>query len=346
MAGERRMYLGTPDGVLVLGEQDGRWEEERRLLPGKHIRALCAPGGTPFLYAKDSDGVYASSDSGRSFDRVFEGNIYTLDVDPASPETVFVGVEPVAMFKSTDCGDSWVELEALRRQPDALRDKWWFPQYPYDGHVKHVHIERRDSSRIYVAIEHGGFMRTDDGGATWEDVSDGIEYIDCHIVHSHPTKESFVFGGTARGFYRSEDYGRNWIQSEEGLTRDDVGAFAVLGGERPALFLTATKGSPPSWLRPSGAESAVFRSQDDGVTWHQLGGGLPESMVRPTSGLRVDPIDGDRIYVADSDFTGNYSVANGAAKGAEVWVSPDRGDSWTRIYETPGPAELLSVSLS
>lgn len=344
MSGQRRMYLGTKDGVLVLGDHDGYWEHERTLLPGKHVQSLAAPEGTQLMYAKLPDGVYASSDSGQSWDRVFEGKVYHLHVDPSNPETIYAGLEPVALYKSQDCGDSWVEIDSLRRQPDTVRDKWWFPQYPYEGHVKSMHIEPQDSHRIYVAIEHGGFLRTDDGGKTWEDITDGIEYIDCHIVHSHPTQENVLFGGTARAFYRSEDYGRNWVLVENGLTRDDVGSFAVLGGAHPSLFLTATQGSPPSWMRPTGAESAVFRSDDDGLSWQHLGGGLPATMVRPTSGLQVDPINDNSLYVSASEFTGTYSVAQGAARGGEVWMSPDRGDTWTRIYETSTPIQLLSVA--
>jgi photosystem II stability/assembly factor-like uncharacterized protein len=344
MSGQRLMYLGTRDGVLELREEDSRWEHQRTLLQGKHVQALVAPEGTSLMYAKLHDGVYASSDRGASWDHVFPGSVYYLHVDPSNPETIYAGMEPVALFRSQDCGDSWSELTALRRQPDATRDKWWFPQYPYEGHVKSMHIEPHDSRRIYVAIEHGGFLRTDDGGENWEDITDGIEYIDCHIVHSHPRRENIVFGGTARALYRSEDFGRDWVQVESGITRDDVVAFTVLGGEHPALFLTATKGSPPSWLRPTGAESAVFRSQDDGATWHQLGGGLPEMIIRPTNGLRSDPIDEGRIYLSASEFTGGYAVAGGAVKGGEVWMSPDRGDSWSCVHQEPVPIQLLAVT--
>ena len=79
MSGQRQMYLGSKDGVLVLAEHDGQWQEERRLLPGKNVKSLEAPEGTPLMYAKAADGVYASSDSGQSWDRVFEGNVYHLE---------------------------------------------------------------------------------------------------------------------------------------------------------------------------------------------------------------------------------------------------------------------------
>jgi hypothetical protein len=344
MSGQRLMYLGSKDGVLELREEDGRWEHQRTFLQGSHVKEFAAPEGSSLMYAKLKDGLYASSDRGASWDHAFPGSVYYLHVDPSSPETVYAGMEPVALFRSRDAGDSWEELVNLRRQPDATRDKWWFPQYPYDGHVKSMHIEPHDSCRIYVAIEHGGFMRSDDGGETWEDITAGIEYIDCHVVRSHPTQENIVFGGTARSLYRSEDYGRDWVMVDSGITQDDIVAFTVLGGESPALFLTATHGSPPSWLRPTGAEAAVYRSTDDGVTWQQLGGGLPELIIRPTNGLRSDPIDADRVYLSDSEFSGNYAVAGGAVKGGEIWMSPDRGDTWSLVHTEPMPIQLLAVT--
>jgi len=343
MSGQRLMYLGTANGVLELRENQDRWEHVRTLLPGSNVQGFAAPLGTLLMYAKLPDGIHASSDRGATWDHVFSGNVFYFHVDPVQPETIYAGMEPVALFRSTDCGDTWTELTSLRRQPDATRDKWWFPQPPHEGHIRSMHVEPGEPRRIYVAIEHGGFLRSDDGGETWEDVTDGIEYIDCHVVNSHPTRKNLVFGGTARYLYRSEDYGRDWEMVDVDLARDDVVGFTVLGGEDPSLFFTAAKGSPPSWLRPSGAESAVFRSTDDGSTWERLAGGLPDLMMPPTNSLCADPVDGDRLYLSASGMTG-YAIGGGAVKGGEVWMSPDRGDSWSVVHTEPVPTHLFAVT--
>jgi photosystem II stability/assembly factor-like uncharacterized protein len=267
-----------------------------------------------------------------------------MAADPSRPETVYVGTEPVHLYRSEDAGASWVELESLQRLPEAVRDKWWFPQYPHEGHVKSIYVDPRGPGRVYLALEHGGLLRTDDRGETWEEISDGIEYLDIHLVDGDPARENVVFAATARGFYRSEDYGRDWILAQDGLSRDNLQGFAVCSGTQGSLFLTATRGTPPTWIRPSGAESAVFRSTDSGVSWRRLGGGLPTDMARAMGNVLGDPLDPGRLYLSASGWEPRLSQEQNVVAGGEVWTSADRGERWARVYEAPTPVRLLAVA--
>jgi photosystem II stability/assembly factor-like uncharacterized protein len=241
-------------------------------------------------------------------------------------------MEPVALYRSRDAGATWEEIESLRRQPEWIRETWWSPAYPHEGHVRDLCVDPRDGKRIYVALEHGGVMRSDDDGRTWENVSDGFETLDIHVVRAHPLHASIVYAATARGVYRSEDFGRAWVRTRDGLSHDHTGAFAMSAGSCPTLFLSAARGTPPSWARPSGAEASVFRSDDDGLTWHRLGGGLPVQAQAPFRSVITDPRDPNRVYAGMADPNGM------------VWGSADRGDTWHVLYEATGPARLLGVA--
>ncbi|MBM2810777.1 MAG: xghA [Chloroflexi bacterium] len=330
MSGQRRMYVGVESGAVVLAERDGHWEQETTLLEGRSVHALRVAKMKGLMYAGLDDGVYVSGDSGRSWDRTFEyGNstLWTLDADPLRPETAYIGLDPVQLYRSRDAGDSWEEVEALRRQPESVRQNWWFPVYPHDGHVKYLHVDPRDGDRIYLAIEHGGIMRTDDGGRTWEDLCDGFENLDLHFVMTHPTQENVVYACGARGVHRSEDFGHDWVRTEDGGSYDNTGGFAISPGQRATFYMTASRGTPPAWTRPTGAESSVFRSNDDGLTWHLLTG-LPSYIKTEYGGLMVDPVDPDRVYV------------HGDAK---IWGTADRGDTWSVLFESDTVAELFAV---
>lgn len=64
MGTHRKMRVGTSDGVVLLSENDSRWELAGASLPGKQIEDLMVlPNGSIFC-GVPGDGVYASTDGG------------------------------------------------------------------------------------------------------------------------------------------------------------------------------------------------------------------------------------------------------------------------------------------
>jgi hypothetical protein len=128
-----------------------------------------------------------------------------------------------------------------------------------------------------------------------------------------------------------------------GMTRDYFHDFVVRPGPVSSLFLATAHGSPPSWLREGRAKAAIYRSEDGGRSWQQLGGGLPDSIQRSVAGLVGDPIEDGRLYAAMGDYA--PTLPKGEVPGGEVWATSDRGDTWERIYEAPSPVRSLCVSV-
>jgi photosystem II stability/assembly factor-like uncharacterized protein len=59
--------------------------------------------------------------------------------------------------------------------------------------VRHISVDPEDSQILYISIEHGGIVRTFDGGKTWEDVSKGIDYLDIHKISNDPVRKDLYF---------------------------------------------------------------------------------------------------------------------------------------------------------
>ena len=111
------LFIGTSDGLLIAGESGAPAPAAE--LKGRTIRALLAANG--HLFAGADDGVYRSTDGGRSWRLSgVEGQIvWELAVDPQHAHTVHAGTQPAALYRSRDGGDSWSKIESLTQVPGA-----------------------------------------------------------------------------------------------------------------------------------------------------------------------------------------------------------------------------------
>jgi photosystem II stability/assembly factor-like uncharacterized protein len=215
---------------------------------------------------------------------------------------------------------------------------------PHLGHVCDIFIHPDESRTIYLALEHGGVVRSFDRGATWEDVSEGIDYLDIHVVESLPASTTRYFAATAKGFYTSADPAAGWIRAEHGLTRDYFHDFIFFPptGERgqPTILLATADDTPAAWDRPEFACSALFRSDDCAQSWERVTDGVPD-VLRPMAwGLANHPAAGDAAFAAlgaASRSSGKLAVG----VPGTLMETKDRGESWQELpFEMPAPLVL------
>src|SRR5213592_1342417 len=77
--------------------------------------------------------------------------------------------------------------------------------------------------RIFsVLLEHGGVLLSRDRGKTWEDRSKGIDYVDMHYIENYPGSQERYYVSSARGFFRSDDCGKQWYPVENGMPWADT----------------------------------------------------------------------------------------------------------------------------
>ncbi len=146
-----------------------------RVHPENSNLVYAAALGDPFQ-PTDERGVFRSRDGGASWQKILyrspEAGAIDLAMDPNDPQTLFATIWQVyrkpwklwsggpqsGLFKSTDGGDSWVEISGNPGLPAGVLGKMT------------VTVSPADSSRIYANIEaeEGGLYRSDDGGATWQ----------------------------------------------------------------------------------------------------------------------------------------------------------------------------------
>jgi hypothetical protein len=284
------------------------------------------------LYAGTTHGtVYRSADGGQSWEEIgrIEGftGLSCLAVDPLDPARLLAGMEPAALFQSDDGGKTWREDPVIRRMSET--NDWMVPWSDAKGHVRTISIDPNDPRRIYLAIEVGGVVRSEDGGETWENVHGGI-HDDVHAVAVNPQEGRIVYAATRHRFGRSEDHGKTWRQ---------INAFEGQGYSRPLavnpdrpdqIFTAAATVGPGGFDRPGvGAECGVFRSDDGGLSWTHLMNGLPAYFKSYVDGLDVNPANPSHVALATSD--------------GEVYQSEDGGGSWQKTLDAPPVRRLLAL---
>jgi photosystem II stability/assembly factor-like uncharacterized protein len=323
---------------LLLATREGLYRKDRAGEPvpvldsGEFLALAAAPSIASLYYAATAVGrVYRSDDAARSWQE--RGGIpgfvelSCLAVDPRDPQRLLAGMEPAAFFHSEDGGRTWREAPAIRAMSET--NGWSVPWSEAKGHVRTIAIDHHDPRRIYLAIEVGGVVRTEDGGETWENVHGGI-HDDVHSVALNPRNGAHVYAATRHGFGRSEDHGRTWRQID-GFEGQGYARPLAVDPERPQrVFTAAATTGPGGFNRPGvGAECGIFRSEDGGLSWSRLTNGLPVHFRPYVDAIGIDPARPERVALADRE--GN------------VFESGDGGESWQQTAKTPPVQRLLVV---
>jgi len=313
----------------------GGWEEFGPGIAPEPCRAIVGSPTEParVFAAVEHNGIYATDNGGWHWKKIFNHDVWSLAVDPNDERVLYAGTAPVHLFRSEDAGAHWEELTGLQDLPGEIKARQIYPVPGEESHILNIFIDPENADTIVLSLEHGGVVRSLDRGKTWEDVTEGIDYVDIHMVEK-PRGRDRYFAATARGFYSTTDLATGWQRAENGFTRDYFYKYIILppdpdNGDQPTLLVSTGDHSPGSWNRPAGARGAIFRSVDCGESWHRVGvgSGLPGEMRERAWMFGRHPHDSASVFAP----LGRYPYPNIDAGEGAVVLSRDRGDSWERL---------------
>jgi photosystem II stability/assembly factor-like uncharacterized protein len=314
-----RLYTAATSAVAIV--ENGRIE---LTLEERGARCLAVDPNDPgAVYVGTSDeGLFRSSDGGRSWDRlsgVAYPRVTAVAVSPVDG-ALYVGTEPSSLFVSRNGGESWRELEELKNLPSA--PTWSFPPRPWTSHVRSLALSPEDPNLIVAGIELGGVVRSTDGGESWQDQRPGA-YADCHALATHAAAPEMLYEAAGGGFAESKDFGESWVAADTGIAHRYVWGLAVDREDPTLLYVSAATG--PGRAHSSGFSDAAIYRRSTGGRWEPV----IERLAGFPYALAADPDAPDALYTGFGD--------------GRILHSPDAGANWNEVARVPGLEALAAV---
>jgi photosystem II stability/assembly factor-like uncharacterized protein len=309
-------------------------------------------------------GVYKTTDGGKSWRRVLFVNDQTacseLVMEPGNPMVLYAGMwhvkrtpysmesggEGSGLYKSTDGGETWVNLSGRRGLPKGI---WG---------VVNISVAATNPDKVYAMIEnaHGGLFLSTDSGANWSlinsqnDIKQRAWYF--NRIYVDPTNENTIYCPNVE-FMRSLDGGKTfaqvqsphsdhhdlWIDPQDGhrlILADDGGAQISFDG---CENWSSLENQPTAQIYRVTTDNAfpyrILGAQQDNTSLRirsrTSGPGITQRDWEPTAGFESgyivpDPLDPDIVYGGNYDgYLGRLDHRTGESRAIDVWPDNPTG---------------------
>ncbi|MFN8638769.1 MAG: exo-alpha-sialidase [Dehalococcoidia bacterium] len=356
--------LGTRKGVFLYSSDEARerWALAGPFLPGQDVNHATVDARTGTLYATGNDPwfgprVMISDDLGANWRNAtrsphFEegsplGSVARLwRIEPgrdSEPGRLWCGVDPAALFRSDDGGETWDEVQGLSTHETRAE---WAPGN--GGLITHsIVLDPTRTERMWVGMSSPSVFRSDDGGNSWRPANRGIrngliryepnaeEYPEIgqcvhHVVYS--AQQDRLYAQVHWGTVRSDDGGEHWVDITSGLP-SDFGMVIAAHPRKSDVAYVAPLIAGEFRVPPEG-RLRVYRTSDAGASWEPLTAGLPQEhayMGMYREGMAIDRLDPAGLYLGTN--TG------------QLYASADEGATWRELTSNLPPISSVNVAV-
>lgn len=353
--------LGSDAGFIYRSEDGGLdWTRVHTTSPGyNYITSLAFHPLTPTVaYAlRGWPGMACtlcrSEDAGLTWSSVLADAAGPFVLEP--PNTVYVAQASGKIARSTDGGDSWVEMGDPPGGVQSLAiDVASTPPTLYVGPYQRgvytstdsgvnwteanngleipllpraITVDPKRPDYLYTAGGYPGGFRSTDGGGTWQQLQ-GVPYLYAFAVH--PFTTSIVYAGgdcdCCATIYRSADSGVSW-------TGVYTAPVIAEGGEQ-AIYVLAIDPLAPTNIYACGVDRPQQGASQEGVILRSAGGGSAGTWTRVYTVttrsrgfevLAINPVTTSMVYAAAEDCSGGYPCIG------TLYRTTNDGQNWTAV---------------
>ncbi|OGH87620.1 MAG: hypothetical protein A3J93_03800 [Candidatus Magasanikbacteria bacterium RIFOXYC2_FULL_42_28] len=277
------IYMATRGQGLFYSYNNGGSWQTFSALAGKFIYGFTvAPQDKCVMYASDGQHIYKTDDCGRKWNLSYteerpSEHVTALAVDYGNINIVYGTLIGGDFMLSEDGGRSW-----------KVTARFGFE-------TQYMVADQFRPKRVYVATQRNGLQRSDDGGRTFQDLSEGLDNFsdssNFYRLALNPKTPGGLFWISKYGILESNDAGVTW--SELKLLTPPGGvniyAFAINPGNLNEIYYTGTiLGQKNEHVR-----STFYKTTDGGKSW--VTKKLPTNSI-PVS-LLISPNNDKRLFL-------------------------------------------------
>ncbi|ADB37618.1 WD40/YVTN/BNR-like repeat-containing protein [Spirosoma linguale] len=225
-------------------------------------------------------------------------------------------------------------------QASIMKAMQWRNIGPFRG-GRSVCVAGHPTERLvfYMGTTGGGAWKTENGGITWQNISDGffktgsvgaiaVSKSNPNILYvgmgEHTLRGNLSHGD---GVYKSTDAGKTW--KHIGLADTYHIGQVIIDPTNPDVVYVAALGHA---FGPN-EERGIFRTQDGGKSWKKV---LYKNPNVGAIDLTIDPANPKTLYASTFEFRRFPWGVRSAGPGAGIHKSMDGGDTWTDITRNTG----------
>ncbi|MGH8103802.1 MAG: WD40/YVTN/BNR-like repeat-containing protein [bacterium] len=385
--------MGTENGLYIFHSDPAHtaWTREGPFIAGRDVNVITVdPHDTGTIYAGASTaGIFRSRDGGHTWAKIrfppsldhlkrfyphysakhpvsfvndpgtLEkqfGKVWSIAVHPKRPGTLFVGIEPAALFRSDDDGKTWSEMASLRKIRNS--NLWWGPFGA--AFLTTVGFDAKKPDRMTVGVSGGaGVAVSKNGGKTWRSALRGMQtflpisetewkkiniktsqmpptlakkgvFVDVHKLRVHPKAARLIYTVNHEGNFVSKSGGARWTPVKDGLPNACSRSLAIHSGNPKMAWTIPLPGNHKGGIPCIVGDVVVYRTKNFGRKWEPTSEGLPKNVEL---NIYRDGMDADGLNPCGVYF--------GTSRG-EVFFSPDEGATWRELADGLAPVRAVT----
>ncbi len=283
---------------------------------------------------KSTDGGTVWTNMGPNIGSLFETEIFSLATSDTDPNLILIGGNNFGVngwesmiYRSTDGGENW-ENEFMGLENDSFR---------------FLFIDPNSNDQVayaaYKSESQGGFLKSTNGGFTWESINDGFPVTGKWggAIVCDPVNSDIVYAGLGgygeinAKIFISLDGGDTWSATSNTLSSYSKFTDILVSPLNSAEIYAATT-----------LDGALI-STDGGTTWESANNGLPASNI---TGFSHVYMNGDvwkfcaSTYTNSTFITDIYDIGTGVPNVSESGVTG-------QAYPNPAPGRFdIRLNLS